>query len=506
MTTELPPSGTGLDPASQDLPPIERTMPLAHAVLWQARVAPGSSPGLGGYPLFVTRRALEAANQHTDLPSTSGVFGFLAGDLCHCPKTGVLYVAVDLLIGLGQPIYGDKATVVTAHAWPALQRRLGTLKRHLLGWYHSHPPLGLMLAPGDVEAHARFFTRPWQVALVLSPAEAGFFRPVAQEPAPEVPLPFYEMLDPRAQTTEGRARSFVRWKNYHAFRPAAAGEPPKSEPAAASRPSTPVVPWPAPPPWPPTPSHAPPVWPEPVTRAPAVPSSPPSPTPSHAPPVWPEPPPPSPPRAPGIPAWPPARTPSHGTPVWSERSVTPPARAPTTETWRTPVRTPALRIPARRRSRVPLVLAIAGSAVLLFFLGQRVVGPGESAVPIAPVASADAESVTASSTPASGGGQTSAAQARSAPALGELQRLGDLLASGLRDYQERATLFGEKQANCRGLAAAYVAVEQRWIAYSVERSKHVGSLDPPRAVADRAFYADMDSVEAGYSGTGCPRP
>jgi hypothetical protein len=476
VTSELPPSGTGLNPASQDLPPIERTMPLTHAVLWQARVAPGSSPGLGAYPLFVTRRALEAANKHTDVPSTSGVFGFLAGDLCHCPKTGVLYVAVDLLIGLGQPIYGDKATVVTAHAWPALQRRLGTLKRHLLGWYHSHPPLGLMLAPGDVEAHARFFTRPWQVALVLSPAEGGFFRPIAGEPAPEVPLPFYEMLDPRAQTTEGRARSFVRWKNYHALRPGAAGGPPKSEPAAASRPSTPVVPWPAPPPWPPTPSHAPPVWPEP------------------------------PPRAPGVPAWPSAPTPSHGTPVWPEPSVTPPARAPTTETWRTPVQTPALRIPARRRSRVPLVLVVAGSAVLLFFLGQRIVGPGENAVPIAPAASADAESVTASSTPASGGGQPSVAQAQSASALGELQRLGDLLASGVRDYQERATLFGNKQANCRNLAAAFVAVEQRWIAYSVERSKHVRSLDPPRAVSDRAFYADMDSVEAGYGRTGCPRP
>ena len=50
----------------------------------------------------------------------------------------------------------------------------------LAGWYHSHTRSGIFLSDADLELHRRFFTKSWQVALVLCPsakaaAKAGFF-------------------------------------------------------------------------------------------------------------------------------------------------------------------------------------------------------------------------------------------------------------------------------------------------------------------------------------------
>jgi hypothetical protein len=204
VTGRIPPGDPAPSPdrSGAEPSPVERSMPIEHAVLWQPVAAPNESPDPGAYPVFVTRRALEALNHHAMPSGTSGVFGFIVGDLCHCPRTGILYVAVDGLIGLPQPVYGDKAGAVTSNVWPTLQQHLAKLKRHLLGWYHSHPPMGVMMAPGDVEAHLAFFPLPWQVALVVGRGEhgpeAGFFRPLAEAAAPNVPLHFFEILDPRA--------------------------------------------------------------------------------------------------------------------------------------------------------------------------------------------------------------------------------------------------------------------------------------------------------------------
>jgi proteasome lid subunit RPN8/RPN11 len=242
------PQPSGSASASHNLPPVERTIPIAHSVLWEPVGASGGIPDPEAYPLFITRRAVEAVNAHAPPSESGGVFGFLAGDLCHCPRTGVEYVAVDLLMGLSQPIYGDKATVLMSHTWQPLQQQLAGVKRHLLGWYHSHPPLGLMLTPGDVEAHFAYFPLPWYVALVVNQGhdgpEAGFYRPVPDAPIPVLPLPFYEIIDPRTRTAEGRLRSFVHWDNYEMHRAAVAERKPERVAPVSAPPAPPARPAP----------------------------------------------------------------------------------------------------------------------------------------------------------------------------------------------------------------------------------------------------------------------
>lgn len=51
----------------------------------------------------------------------------------------------------------------------------------VVGWYHSHPGLGVFLSAQDRFVHTHFFPRPWQVAYVLDPVSGarGWFGWVA---------------------------------------------------------------------------------------------------------------------------------------------------------------------------------------------------------------------------------------------------------------------------------------------------------------------------------------
>jgi hypothetical protein len=319
--------------------------------------------------------------------------------------------------------------------------------------------MGVTMAPGDVEAHLAYFPLPWQVALVVGLGEhgpeAGFFRPIAEAAAPDVPLHFFEILDPRALTADGRRRSFVHWKNYEVRRRAAVHITPRS-----------------------TPAHAPH-----VARLPAS-------TPSAAPS----------PAAPAPPA--PAPAPDALTPDLPEVAAVRVPRVPARRKDEPPLARPR---PARRAVRLPVLIGVAaaGALVLLGRAVLRLRATPEAVVP-ATAAAARPDSVPPALAPV----PPPAPEARPpvAPALSAFAAASDSLAADLRDYQSRAARFAGRRSDCPGLGGAFATLEQRWITYSVQRRKLAGQLDPARAAADSAFYSVMDSVESGFERSRCPRP
>ena len=213
-------------------PPQLRPLPVAESILW----TPVEGGGGGGaataadlppYPVFLGQHALGAIHDHFKVAPNTGLLGFLVGDLCESPPpdSGARYIVVDLVIRLPLPIRGDEMTLAISQVWDKLQGEIRKSRRHLLGWYHSHPPMGVALTPGDLEAHRRYFAEPWQCALVLGAEKqgpvGGFFRPARQESGLPIRLPFYEILEAGAVTAEGRYRSRVPWKNYRPHRPPA---------------------------------------------------------------------------------------------------------------------------------------------------------------------------------------------------------------------------------------------------------------------------------------------
>jgi proteasome lid subunit RPN8/RPN11 len=488
------PASSGPGSASDNLPLVERALPIAHSLLWNPIGSSGGMPDPEAYPLFITRRAVEAVNAHAPPSTSGGVFGFLAGDLCHCPRTGVEYLTVDLLIGLSQPIYGDKATVLMNHVWHGLQQQLAGVKRHLLGWYHSHPPLGLMLTPGDVEAHFAYFPLPWHVALVVDQGhygpEAGFYRPTADVPIPILPLPFYEIIDPPSGNAETQFRSFVIWDNYEVHRAARTVWTPDQARAVTAPPAPPAPPTPPAPVTRAAPAAAPPHA-KSVHRAPAV-AAPAAAAPvrSPPPPVTGAPPPPAPPPPPPAPQVPPAQW--H--PAWSPPSTREDAAREDDER-------PSVRTPLPRHSRIRVVAAVLSVGALLF-VGRALLGPRATSLELAPASAPRLDTVPAAPVAPPVSTLPLSERPESAPPS-PLVALSDSLTKDLQAFQSSAALFS---ARCRSLADGLVAVEQRWLAYSVLRKKLGRRLDPARAAADSAFNSAMDSVEASYERSKCPRP
>jgi hypothetical protein len=91
-------------------------------------------------------------------------------------------------------------------------------RRLMLGWYHTHPRMGVFLSGYDTWLHQHFFPESWQVALVIEPhsTTCGFFIRTADGTLdPQRYYGFREIL------AEG-GRSEVEWRNLAPSAPAAA--------------------------------------------------------------------------------------------------------------------------------------------------------------------------------------------------------------------------------------------------------------------------------------------
>ena len=220
-----PPSGGGRPSELQGVH-LQRVLPVAQSVLWHP-----SSPGVtqrrapsGAYPVFFDQKAVAAVHAHYETAGRQGMMGFLVGDLFERPTSHVRYVVIDSTIRLNQAVYGDKTLVIVSRLWDRIQEELRKIEGHLIGWYHSHPPIAVELAPGDVETHLQYFKRPWHVALVLGAEHegpvAGLFRPRPGETAPTVSMPFYELIESDEGFAGGKKRSILPWINFLSDDPA----------------------------------------------------------------------------------------------------------------------------------------------------------------------------------------------------------------------------------------------------------------------------------------------
>src|SRR5207247_10664346 len=140
-----------------------------------------------------------------------------------CPGTTVSYRRLAAARRRTQASYADRTRDVVPRLGDRVQEQLETHRAHLIGWYHTHPPLPLSLTEHDVETHEHYFAEAWQVALLLGtdPEEpaAGFFRAGPDEAWLATPVPFYARLAPEPSRPDGKKRSFVTWKNHRAYNP-----------------------------------------------------------------------------------------------------------------------------------------------------------------------------------------------------------------------------------------------------------------------------------------------
>ena len=203
---------------------LRQQIPFARSILW----APTSAARPAGdmpFPVFLKQSALQAIYEHlaTIPPPGQGILGFLLGDRCECPVTGVSYSVIDAALRLNQTIYGDRSRDVITRLWQRLEGQLEAQEAHLIGWYHTHAPAPLEMSVHDVETHEQYFGEPWQVGIIVgtdpeTPAGA-FFRAGNDATWVRAPQPFYELLNEDSVRPDGKKRSFMTWKTYRAYNP-----------------------------------------------------------------------------------------------------------------------------------------------------------------------------------------------------------------------------------------------------------------------------------------------
>ena len=101
-----------------------------------------------------------------------------------------------------------------------------------------------------------------------------------------------------------------------------------------------------------------------------------------------------------------------------------------------------------------------------------------------------------------------AADSQASPAsVVDIEQLGDGLLEGISRYYGRAVAVDGGQATCSDLQAAYVEVEDSWIAYNVQgRARFQGRLPDELATRDERLYAGVQDVEREFTRSGCERP
>jgi len=205
---------------------VRRAMPVPRAILWTPR-HPDRSRSVkrdadgdetSTYEIFISQAALREVQGHVWDTDSRSHWGFLLGVLFECPKTQRNYTVIEsVLRGSGFFEEGNQSAIL-ATAWAAMEKERHRVGAELIGWYHSHPHLGVVVSEADAQTHLTRFGDPWHCMLVMTPAgsepAAGFFRSTGRGGlSRRHPVPFYELLEPESLLPDAK-RSFLVWNNH----------------------------------------------------------------------------------------------------------------------------------------------------------------------------------------------------------------------------------------------------------------------------------------------------
>jgi proteasome lid subunit RPN8/RPN11 len=204
--------------------PRRARIPLHRAQRWLAEGENGRRPGI---QVFVTQTAYKAINNHANSDLDNEVGGWLAGRWCRDIDTKVEYVVVEALLPAQQVRSGSTFLTFTHDSQVAMLAALEEryAKKGIVGWYHTHPRMGLFLSGYDSWLHDHFFPHPWQVALVVEPHShtGGFFiRNGKKELDTRRYFGFYELHNRRHE-------AIVDWTNLHLEKKPEEGKPTAQE-------------------------------------------------------------------------------------------------------------------------------------------------------------------------------------------------------------------------------------------------------------------------------------
>jgi proteasome lid subunit RPN8/RPN11 len=137
------------------------------------------APAAGALPIFVALDALRDMEAHALSDPRVELGGVLLGEPCVDDQDLPFVVIADSLRARHYENTAGSFTF-THETWAEFTRQRAVMAAELqmVGWYHTHPNMGVFLSELDRFICEHFFNRPSDVALVIDPCQQdrGFFQ------------------------------------------------------------------------------------------------------------------------------------------------------------------------------------------------------------------------------------------------------------------------------------------------------------------------------------------
>ncbi len=191
--------------------PTPRTahIPFNRALYWQSpHESVSSEPAVC---VFVAPRAFVRVNEHAKSDLGREVGGWLIGKWRLDKRLNQQFIVIENSLPAPFTRHGQAFLTFTQDSQVALQNLLEERfpDKELVGWYHTHPRMGVFLSSYDTWLHSHFFPKMHQVAMVVEPytSTGGFF--IWEEDGsldPRQYYGFYELIN-------HQHGSVVHWSN-----------------------------------------------------------------------------------------------------------------------------------------------------------------------------------------------------------------------------------------------------------------------------------------------------
>lgn len=145
---------------------VRRSSPIADRS--QAVVA-YDSPDDDPIPVFVSEQVMRAIERQSATDKERETGGVLLGGFYRSDKGS--FVEITDIIEAENATGTDVSLTFTHQTWEHIHEQVARRgdDAQIVGWYHSHPGLGVFMSKQDEFIHSSFFADPWHVAIVHDP-------------------------------------------------------------------------------------------------------------------------------------------------------------------------------------------------------------------------------------------------------------------------------------------------------------------------------------------------
>ncbi len=127
--------------------------------------------------IFIDVNAFIRVRRHAKKRVDREVGGFLVGKAMREKEN--TFIQITDIIEVKEIQHKSGEFIFTHEVWKMIDSIMSEYHqdKQLLGWYHTHPGLGIFLSPEDKFIQSNFFNHFWQTALVLDPLtqHQGFY-------------------------------------------------------------------------------------------------------------------------------------------------------------------------------------------------------------------------------------------------------------------------------------------------------------------------------------------